>query len=100
MDNKDRPLECVVEDDQLIIRIGIDTLAFSAEHCPLFYDDRYRKYPPYVKVTNKEELANDVVGRLLHEQDDGTTSLHELLDNAIMDAYDNGSLGFDEDAEN
>lgn len=36
---KDWPLRLKIENSQLVIRIGIDTLAHSAEHCPLFYDD-------------------------------------------------------------
>lgn len=91
---KDQRLVCQIEGDELVIRIGIDTLAFSAEHCPLFYDDRDRCEAPYVKVADKEELARDVVRAINHEEDDGSTPLHHMLDEAIEYAHGDGSLGF------
>jgi hypothetical protein len=90
----DAPLDAKIEGSQLVIRIGINTLAFAAEHCPRFYDNEKGADPPYVKVTDKRELARDVVRALLHEQEDGTTPLCILLDDAFEFAYGDGSLGF------
>jgi hypothetical protein len=93
----DAPLNAKIEGDQLVIRIGIDTLAFAAEHCPRFYDNEKNPDPPFIKVTDKRELALDVVCALLHEQEDGTTPLCILLDDAFEYAYGDGSLGFYDD---
>lgn len=93
---KDQPLVAKIEGQQLVIRIGIDTLAYSAEHCPRLYDYDKHDGPPYCKVVNKEELAMDVIHELEREQEDGTTPLHLLLDQAIIDAMDGGSAAFAE----
>ncbi len=100
---RERPLEAAVEGDELVIRIGLGTLAFCAERNPLFYD--YRKHDrkrfnygegPYCKVADQEELGRDTVRELLREQEDGTTPLHLLFDHATQDAAEDGSLAFDE----
>lgn len=97
--SKEQPLTCKIEGQQLVIRIGIDTLAFVAEHCPKFFD--YEKHvktgPPYASVLNPEELASDVCSMLQKEEEDGTTPLHILIDDAIEAARDDGSLAFAED---
>lgn len=97
--NRDLPLRCEVKDDQLIFRIGIETLAFSAEHCPRLWD--YEKHqtsgPPWVKVVDARELANDVCAAINDEEEDGSTPLTKLLDDAIVAAFDDGSIGFAED---
>lgn len=96
----DQPLKVSIEDDQLVIRIGIDTLAFAAEHCPRFYDyekDQVRLGPPYAKVVDKPELAHDIIQAMTREEEDGSSPLSHFLDNVIVDAYEDGSLGFDDE---
>lgn len=88
------PLSVGVEDSQLVIRIGIGTLAFATECCPLLAGDAID--PPYVKVADKKMLAEDVLRALSDEEEDGTTPVHRLLDEAILEAYAQGSLAFDE----
>ena len=96
---EDQPLIAAVEGDQLVIRIGIGTLAFAAEHCSYFYDDDKHAVsgPPYIKIANKQELATDIVRALQSEAEDGSSPLTELLDTAIADAHDDGSLAFHDD---
>lgn len=102
--NIDRPLTVKIEDNQLVIRVGINTLVYCTEHCPIFYDyEKDAKTPgyglgPYVKVKNKKELVKDVIGEILHEKEDGSTPLSDMLDNAILAAYEDGSLGFAEES--
>jgi len=91
---KDAPLRVAVQGDQLVIRIGIDTLAFSAEHCQRFYDPVTNAERPYVRVVDNDILAIDVRRELLREEEDGTNPLHVVLDNAIVAAFGNGSLAF------
>jgi hypothetical protein len=94
----ERPLSVKVDRGQLVIRIGINTLAFCAERCPRFYDhEKHDADGSYVRVTDKAELAKDIARALQHEQEDGTTPLHILLDDAIEYAYGDGSLGFQEE---
>jgi hypothetical protein len=96
----DLPLVCRREGEQLVIRIGIGTLAFAAEHCEKFYD--YDKHastgPPYVKVIDKGELCNDTIRELSREREDGATPLCLLLDECTEAARDDGSLAFADDS--
>lgn len=95
MKTKNLPLKCDIEDDQLVIRIGIKTLEFAAEHCPLFYDDQKRPDPPYIHVTNRDELAKDVKRELFREAEDGSSPISDVIDQAINAAYEDGSEAFE-----
>lgn len=93
---RDRPLQACVQDDQLVIRIGLETLKTAAEHCPLFYDGTVENCdPPYVKVKGRRELAKDVKRELFREREDGSSPISDLLDEAIMAAFEDGSLAFE-----
>lgn len=94
---KDQPLYCNIEGEELVIRIGIDTLAWAAEHNPRFFNPDKPYAEKYITVENNIELAHDVVGELNGEEEDGTTPLHLLLDEALFNAAENGSLGYAED---
>ena len=104
MSGADQPLEAAIEGDQLVIRIGLDTLAWAAERCPKFRNEelvlqgKQEDLGPYVIVENKLELARDGVRELEREEEDGSTPLHYLLDEAIEKAYEEGSTGFTEDS--
>lgn len=96
MKKRNAPLTAAVEGKQLVIRIGIDTLKFATEHCPLFYDGTVENAdPPYVKVVNKRELANDVKRELFHEREDGSSPISDLFDKVTQAAYEDGSEAFD-----
>lgn len=86
------PLECVRENNQLVIRIGLNQLKFVTEHCPLL--DNMTDDGPYCEIVNRWVLAEDIRCELLREKEDGTTPLHVLFDNAIVAAMENGSLAF------
>lgn len=90
----DLPLVCRIEREQLVIRIGIDTLAFATEHCERFYDHEQHDGPPYCSVIDNAELAHDVQRALLDEREDGATPLSLLIDECTEAARDDGSLAF------
>lgn len=89
------PLSVRLEYDQIVIRVGIDTLAFCAENGEAFqeYNEATGKYERLYRVENARQFADDVVLALNKEEEDGTTPVHTLLDKAIEAAADNGSLG-------
>ena len=91
------PLEVKIEDETLVIRIGFDALKIACEYNPLFssYPENYE--PPYKEVVDVNELAHDVKRALLDEEEDGTTPLHTLFDNAFVEAYEQGSAAFKEE---
>lgn len=99
MSKSDTPLKVAIEGEELVVRIGLDTLAFSAEHCPrLFdYDKHVNTGPPYCKVVDKAELARDVMRAFLDEEEDGSTPLSDCFDDAIVAAMDDGSLAFQDE---
>lgn len=88
---KDAPLDVAIEHGQLVIRMGISTLAFAAENCPELYDDVKKPSPPYAKVTQQKKFAEDIARALCYEQEDGTTPIHVVIDQAILHAIGDGS---------
>ena len=86
-----------IEGDQLVIRIGVDTLSHAAQNCPEFYDHILRKYAPYVRVSDAHQLARSIRGMLQREDESGATRLHKLLDDCIVAAWEDGSEGFEDD---
>jgi hypothetical protein len=77
---KDQPLCCVVEGGVLTISIGVDTLAFAdAERNGL-------------DIINPAGFAEDVARELTKEKEDGSTPLTDLLDEAMENAANNGSV--------
>lgn len=98
-----QPLKCSIEGDELVIRIGIDTLKNAAEHCPKFYDyeqeykDKKYVEGPYKVVIDAKELAGDVSLAIQREEEDGSSPISDFLDNMILNAYEDGSIGFQYD---
>lgn len=96
MTAEDTPLKAAIEDNQLVIRIGLRTLKHSAEHCPAFYDYETHKggMGPYETIVDAQELACDVINAMLREDEDGSTPLSDLFDESIEFARHDGSLAF------
>ncbi len=83
---KDTPLQVNIEDGQLVIRIGVDTLAFCAlaKHGgPLAENER---------VTDSTQFTEDVITELVREEENGDTPLTALLDEMIRMATENGCI--------
>ncbi len=97
----DAPLTVDIEHDELIIRIGIGTLAWAFDHMEENnpYDDNARDFVQAWKVTDPVEFAKDVVGELTNEEEDGSHPLNRLLDQVCNAAADQGSLGIDENTD-
>lgn len=88
---REQPLHGNVEGEQLVLRIGIETLAFCAEHCDEFYDDVHAPYPPYLKVLSREQWSQDVLRAMFAEREDGSSLATDFFDAAFSRAYDDGS---------
>ena len=95
---RDKHLTVEIIDGELRISVGIDTLKFAAEHSPdnrlTQYDGEKNEFLSY-KILDSKEFAKDVSCSLQNEEEDGTTPVHTLLDNAILDAIEQGSLAVD-----
>lgn len=88
------PLTAAIEGEQLVIRIGIDTLVMVAENCPLCSEDDEMTAPPYVKIVDKRALTEDVICELERGDETGMSPLMNLIDQAICEAQQGGSLAF------
>ena len=81
----DTPLHARIEDDQLVIRIGIDRLDGHDCH-PDF---------PELPIRDRYEWARDVMRELERDRGDGATPLCLMLDAAMKEALDMGSSAID-----
>lgn len=95
-----QPLSCKIEQNEVVIRIGIDTLAEAAEYEtrePFWpYDDNTGNWYQRWKIVDRGEWARDIVHHLNDEAEDGSSLLTDLLDKASDIALDYGSLGVEE----
>lgn len=85
---KKTPLTCEIARGELIIRIGVETLAFAVNNGVAIAG---------CKVTDAAGFAQDVLAELQSEQEDGTTTVHLLLDAAAARAVDFGSQFVEEE---
>lgn len=83
---KDSPLRVEVEGDELVIRIGIGTLAF-AQHFRQWYTGEVG-----YAVTDEAEFAKDVKNAMQHEEEDGSSPINDFLDKMCDAAVEDGSV--------
>ena len=93
---KDAPLFCEIEHNQLVIRIGISTLAVALK------EDEANKYlpeddVPRIKRIDDLVFAKDVVYSMNDEDEGGHTPLMKFLDEMMQDAVNLGSQGVEFD---
>lgn len=94
-DKTDTPLQCKIEGDELVIRIGLATLQTAAENCELFYNDEHNDAPPYIKVDDQAAFAAEVAGHLMKEGETGESILSKAIDQAFEEAVGDGCDGVD-----
>lgn len=99
--SSDRPLSIKVQGRELVIRIGVGTLAWAFDHesenNP--WDDEKNEHIQAFKVTDPKKFAKDVVYAALREEEDGSTPLSDFLDQICRAAAEDGSEGVDESGE-
>ena len=92
------PLTVGVEGDQLVIRIGVDTLAwyFEIYEDNQLYDEKARDFRREWKVVDPHKFAKGVAYGLCIEEEDGSTPLTGILDAACVTAVED-DMGVAED---
>lgn len=85
------PLTIGIEGQQLVIRIGISTLAFCT------HAEVGGPLPEDCKVVSERAWAKDVVAAMKIEEEDGATVINKAIDTAMKDAFYNGSTAVIED---
>lgn len=91
-------LEVYVLDGKLVISIGIDTLAWAAEHSDYFnpYLPNKGNWLQTLRVSDHLEFAKDIATELRRENEDGSSPITLLLDKMIVESCEQGSLGIEE----
>ncbi len=96
---KDQPLKISIEDDELVIRMGIGTLAFCAnerfKELAWNRNESRQKGPKEkpLKVIDDLSFAKDVIAELQRDDEIGATFITDMLDEAEDAAAGNGSIG-------
>lgn len=78
------PLSVKIENDCLTIRIGIDTLAFAGNKGGIFTT---------ANIYDNKLFAKEICYHLEDEKEDGSTLLTDMLDQAMMNAVEDGCEG-------
>ena len=91
---KDHLLSIALDGDEVVIRVGISALAFAAIHAKqlVTFDSEENDFR-YPQIIDEARFAQDVVRRLKSEEEDGTTVVHRMLDDAFLVAVENGAEG-------
>ncbi|WP_230770577.1 hypothetical protein [Sphingomonas sp. Leaf4] len=93
MTAREQGLKVELVDGRLVISIGIDALMTAVKGSPSWEqqieDDRGWS------IEQPDGFAADVVAELEREEEDGTTPVHRMLDEAFEQAIDQGSLHID-----
>jgi hypothetical protein len=96
---EDTPLLVALEDGQLIVRIGTNTLAWAFEHGndnnP--FDDAKNDFVQKYRIADPVEFAQDVASAMTAEAEDGSSPLSTFLDRMCDSAVDDGSIAVEED---
>lgn len=77
-----------IEGDQLVIRITTECLLHAVTCAPEWPVD-YRGAP--INIQNGTLLIQEIIHELQREDEQGTNQMHRLLDQAALDAINNGS---------
>lgn len=94
---KDQRLIVEVKDEELVVRIGIETLAFAANESDTFkpYDEKAGDWVQKFKVVDPLAYAGDVKRAMLDEGEDGSNPLSRFLDKMDELALDDGADGIE-----
>lgn len=90
----DKHLTCEVVDDELQIRIGIDTLGFATDRSELFnpFDEDRNDFVQRWKVIDNKGWAEEIADELNREDEIGGSPLIYLIEKMFQKALDQGSL--------
>jgi hypothetical protein len=87
-DPRNELLKVDVSPTTVSITIGIDALLFAVtaelEDRAYLGDDGYR-------IVDKELFVRDIAAALTREEENGSTAVHRLFDQAAIDACENGT---------
>lgn len=93
----DNPLSVAIEGGELVIRMGVQTVAdaFEQHESNNPYDDEGH-FVRQFEVADVNAFARDVVNEMEDEAEDGSSPLIRFLDDMGVAAAENGSLAMTE----
>jgi hypothetical protein len=99
MADYDKPLDVAIENDALVIRIGIGTLAHAVTYSDWAnpWNEKEDDYIREFAIEDAHQFAKDVSRMMMDEAEDGSSPLTRFIDKASEDAVNDGSLGMRED---
>lgn len=83
------PLSIGIEDDRLVIRIGVECLCRSIEMADTWPSKNEDGDP--CKIVDQAQFLKDLVGELELDDEQGATSIHLMLDQAALGVAEGGS---------
>lgn len=86
--------EARIVDGELVIKLKVSTLAHAARHSEYFF--RCEEDGTTLKITDEAAFAESVVSALNREEEDGSTPITRLLDEATEWASEQGLDGIEE----
>lgn len=87
--------EAKIIDDKLVISLRISTLAHAASHSEHFYNCAESGTP--LKITDEAVFAQSVANALNREEEDGSTPITRMLDEATEWVSEQGEEGIEEE---
>lgn len=85
---KSQQLSVKIHEGQLQISIGVALLAYATQYQNHWPEDFY--------VSDIDKFAKSLARQLKREQEDGTTPVHRMLDDAAQEVIEQGDDGVDE----
>lgn len=86
-ENTDKILEAAIEDDQLVIRIGVRCLVrgiTAADTWPITVEG------DPAKIVDQDQFLQDLIAELMREDEQGATSVHLAIDAAAEQVFEQG----------
>ena len=85
--------EAKIIDGKLVISLGIATLAHAARHSEYFFN--CAESGTKLKITDEDAFAKSVANALNREEEDGSTPITRMLDEATEWVSEQGEDGID-----
>lgn len=92
------PLQIAANMGTLSVFVSEDLLRYAAETHQGLWDGESCADTPVVRITDQREFAAAVADAINREDEDGSTMLTRMLDDAIMAAVEDGCEGVDHGA--
>lgn len=94
---KNTELSVKIEDEELVIRVGISILCKAVRQCQVI-DYAVMEADgdeSVVEITDEAVFANAILDALNEEEEDGSTPVHRMFDAAANEAIEQGCEGIE-----